>query len=123
MNKNPDTDNVLTIADRLPKLSERETRFAVCEDNLEWARQLLASLLGKVHQSNGIYLQRVSESQVRCVGLVDHYHAWETLSSMQATLDAVGASLELEHTILIPYTEEEEETVNSREAPTGMEVV
>jgi len=126
MNKitNSDTNNDgRTIADRLPKLSEKETRTALLEDNLEWARELLTSLLGKVHQSNGVYLQRVSESEVRIVGLVDHYHAWETLSSMKATLSAEGASMQMEpYTILIPYTEEEE-SVDSHEEPTGMEIV
>ena len=123
-NSDSDNDNPTSITDRLPNLSEKETRIALLEDNLEWARQLLASLLGKVHQSNGVYLQRVSESEVRCVGLVDHYHAWESLSSMKATLSAEGASMQMEpYTILIPYTEEEEESVDSHEEPTGMEIV
>ena len=122
-NSDSDNDNPTSITDRLPSLSEKETRIALLEDNLEWARQLLASLLGKVHQSNGVYLQRVSESEVRCVGLVDHYHAWESLSSMKATLSAEGASMQMEpYTILIPYTEEEE-SVDSHEEPTGMEIV
>ena len=111
------------LAERLPKLSVKETRIALLEDNLEWARQLLASLLGKVHQSNGVYLQRVSDSEVRCVGLVDHYHAWESLSSMNATLSAEGASLQMEpYTVLIPYTEEEE-SPDSSEDSIGMEIV
>ena len=123
-NSDSDNDSPTSITDRLPSLSEKETRIALLEDNLEWARQLLASLLGKVHQSNGVYLQRVSESEVRCVGLVDHYHAWESLSSMKATLSAEGASMQMEpYTILIPYTEEEEESVDSHEEPTGMEIV
>ena len=123
-NSDSDNDNPTSITDRLPSLSEKETRIALLEDNLEWARQLLASLIGKVHQSNGVYLQRVSESEVRCVGLVDHYHAWESLSSMKATLSAEGASMQMEpYTILIPYTEEEEESVDSHEEPTGMEIV
>ena len=58
------------------------------------------------------------------MGLVDHYHAWESLSSMKATLSAEGASMQMEpYTILIPYTEEEEESVDSHEEPTGMEIV
>ena len=123
-NSDSDNDNPTSITDRLPSLSEKETRIAHLEDNLEWARQLLASLLGKVHQSNGVYLQRVSESEVRCVGLVDHYHAWESLSSMKATLSAEGASLQMEpYTVLIPYTEEEEESPDSSEDSIGMEIV
>ena len=76
-----------SIVDRLPILDQHEMRTALCEQNIQWARELMASPRGKVHTLNqGVYLQRVSDDSVRCVGIVDHRQALDFIASMRATL-------------------------------------
>ena len=120
MNKEKKTSEE-SIVDRLPILDQHEMRTALSEHNIHWARELMASPRGKIHLLNhGVYLQRVSDESVRCVGIVDHRQALDLIASMRATLAEENVDIQFEpYTVLIPFEDVAIESSDSEDAPTG----
>ena len=118
-------DDSTTVAERLPKLSEKETRIALSENNIEWVKEFMETYLqGKIHLNNGVYLQRISIETVRCVGIVDHPQAFELLSSMNATFCSEGVSVQIDpYAVVIPYIDDDEKSPEPNEDTIGMETV
>jgi hypothetical protein len=107
------TSQTISIADRLPELSNEAFVDASEEDSVEWAQGMLQHYSpGSIHEmpSSGITLQIISEDTARCISIYDHGYCLFMLRMMIQTFEHAGLTLEVDpHTVLRPYEAPEEQ--------------
>ena len=107
------TSQTISIADRLPELSNKAIQDASQEDSVEWAQGMLGHYSpGSIHEmpDHGITLQIISEDTARCISIFDHGHCLFMLRMVIQTFEHAGLTLELDpHTVLRPYEAPEEQ--------------
>jgi len=107
------TSQTISIADRLPELSNEAIQDASQGDSVEWAQGMLQHYSpGSIHEmpDYGITLQIISEDTARCISIYDHGHCLFMLRLMIQTFEHAGLTLELDpHTVLRPYEAPEEQ--------------
>ena len=118
------TNEMSTVADRLPPLDEEEMQWATSHHYRQYAHGFMAD--HKDGQATffhklGVNFQRVDETMVRCVSVVDHPFCFTRLASMKVTFESAGIEVQLDpYTVVIPYEEPPEE--EPQEEVVGVEV-
>ena len=104
--------NTVMVSARLPDLNKENQEFATTKAKLRWVEGWMAWYLpGNIQnmQDDGIILQKVDDTTVRCVSVVDHPFCYLSLSLVSASFECVGVSLEVDpFTIVTPYTQPED---------------
>ena len=107
------TSSTISIADRLPELSNEAIEDASQEDSVEWAQGMLEHYSpGSIHEmpDYGITLQIISEDTARCISIFDHGYCLFMLHLVITTFKQAGLTLEVDpHTVLRPYEAPEEQ--------------
>ena len=107
------TSPLVSIADRLPELSNEAIQDASQDDSVEWAQGMLEHYQpGAIHEmpDYGITLQIVSEDTARCISVYDHGYCMFMLHMVITTFKQAGLTLEVDpHTVLRPYEASEEQ--------------
>jgi hypothetical protein len=63
-------------------------------------------------KSCGVHLQRVNETESRCVALVDHPYCYATLAMMTLSFEKAGIDLQVDpYAVVMPYEPRDEEEV------------
>ena len=112
------------VAERLPELDEVDAINAVSHQQLSWAHGFMDNHKdGQTYflKDCGVHLQRVNETESRCVAIVDHSYCYASLAMMALSFEKAGIGLQVDpYTVVIPYEPRDE-----KEAPhetTGVEV-
>ena len=117
--------NEKPVAERLPKLDEECTSVALSHQQLAWCHGFMDNHKeGQTFymSSLGIHLQRVNETGVRCIAIVDHPLCYETLAILWRSFERSGIVLQVDpYTVTIPYEPREEQ--EHIEDAAGVEVV
>lgn len=104
--------NAATVSVRLPELNKEDKEFATTQEKLEWVEFWMSWYMpGQLQtmEDGGIILQKVDDSTVRCVSVVDHPFCYLTLSLVSTSFERRGVSLEIDpYTIVTPYTPPED---------------
>ena len=112
-----------TIAERLPELDEGDAINAVSHQQLSWAHGFMDNHKdGQTYflKDCGVHLQRVNETESRCVAIVDHSYCYASLAMMALSFEKAGIDLQVDpYTVVIPYEPRSEEEVPHE---TGVEV-
>jgi len=107
------TSPLVSIADRLPELSNEAIQDASQDDSVEWAQGMLEHYQpGAIHEmpDYGITLQIVSEDTARCISVYDHGYCMFMLHMAIITFKQADLTLELDpYTVLRPYEVPEQE--------------
>ena len=124
---NSSTTTNETVADRLPEMNEEDISFAKSHQQLAWCHGFMDNHSnGHTYymKDHGIHLQRVSESESRCVAIVDHPYCYATLAWLEISFEKAGITLQVDpYAVVIPYDPpEEEDERESEDEGTGMEV-
>ena len=119
------TDKV--VCDRLPKLEKVWDEHAKSHEMLSWAHQfMLDHKYGQVKFLNnvGVNLQKVNDSTVRCIAVVDHPDCFVGLSCLKSTFETAEIEIEIDpYALVIPYTPKDEEgSCEVVEVAPGLEV-
>ena len=115
------------VNSRMPTLSEEDLAWVGEHERRQWAHGWMAGLVdGQVHWfgSDGILMQKVDESTIRILSMMDHEWCFRGVAYMRATFEAVSVEVQLDpYTVLMPYeeTSEAEQVKLSGESP-GVEV-
>lgn len=124
MKKYDDTpiNKVKPIADRLPNLDEEDENLALSHQQLAWCHGFMDNHKdGQTFwmKSHGIHLQRVNETDARCIAIVDHPLCYEALAILWRSFERSGIVLQVDpYTVTIPPEPRKEQVV---EEP-GLEV-
>jgi len=61
-------------------------------------------------ESHGVHLQRVNETESRCVAIVDHTYCYATLALLVISFEKAGINLQVDpYTVVTPYEPRDEE--------------
>ena len=117
--------NEKPVAERLPNLDEEGASVALSHQQLAWCHGFMdnhkdgQTLYMKSH---GIHLQRVNETDARCIAIVDHPLCYEALAILWRSFERAGIVLQVDpYTVTIPHEPQEEEEATEEAA--GVEVV
>ena len=123
--KGKENDNEITmnVAERLPELDEEEVSMALSHQQLAWCHGFMNNHKdGQMFylESCGVHLQRVNETESRCVALVDHPYCYATLAMMTLSFEKAGIDLQVDpYTVVITHEPRDEKEVPHE---TGVEV-
>ena len=123
--KGKENENEITmnVAERLPELDEEEVSMALSHQQLAWCHGFMNNHKdGQMFylESCGVHLQRVNETESRCVALVDHPYCYATLAMMALSFEKAGIDLQVDpYTVVIPHEPRDEKEVPHE---TGVEV-
>jgi len=96
-----------TVSVRLPELNKEDKEFAITQAKLDWVQNWMSWYMpGELQrmEDGGIILQKVDDSTVRCVSVVDHPFCYMSLALVSASFERRGVSLEVDpYTIVTPY--------------------
>ena len=113
----------MNVAERLPELDEEEVSMALSHQQLAWCHGFMNNHKdGQMFylESCGVHLQRVNETESRCVALVDHPYCYATLAMMTLSFEKAGIDLQVDpYTVVIPHEPRDEKEVPHE---TGVEV-
>ena len=113
----------MNVAERLPELDEEEVSMALSHQQLAWCHGFMNNHKdGQMFylESCGVHLQRVNETESRCVALVDHPYCYATLAMMALSFEKAGIDLQVDpYTVVIPHEPRDEKEVPHE---TGVEV-
>ena len=116
--------NEKPVAERLPNLDEEDVSIALSHQQLAWCHGFMDNYKdGQTlyMKSHGIHLQRVNETDARCIAIVDHPLCYEALAILWRSFERSGIVLQVDpYTVTIPHEPQEEEEV--REESAGVEV-
>ena len=105
----------MNVAERLPELDEEEVSMALSHQQLAWCHGFMDNHKdGQMFylESCGVHLQRVNETESRCVALVDHPYCYATLAMMALSFEKAGIDLQVDpYAVVIPYEPRGEEEV------------
>ena len=115
------------VNSRMPTLCEEDLAWVNDHERRRWAHGWMAGLVdGQVHWfgSDGIMMQKVNDTTIRIISVVDHEFSLRGVAFMRATFEAVDVDVQLDpYTVLMPYVEPAEaEQVDAPGEPLGMEV-
>ena len=117
--------NEKPVAERLPNLDEEGASVALSHQQLAWCHGFMDNYKdGQTFymKSHGIHLQRVNETDARCIAIVDHPLCYEALAILWRSFERSGIVLQVDpYTVTIPHEPQEEE--EATEKTTGVEVV
>jgi hypothetical protein len=117
-----------SVADLLPELSEKHQELAATEESIAWVWGLLGNYRpGDIHDTgDGVMLQKVTFDTARCIRVFDHPVPMYELSMLQSLFDNAKATLEIGScTVLTPVPKEVLEEMESNEkaiVPNGKKV-
>lgn len=125
MKKLDETETIgKTVIERLPELSEVDANNAVGHTNLAWAHGFMKNHVdGQTHftKSVGMHLQKVNDSIVRCIAIVDHPYCFDGLAMAKISFEKAGIEFQIDpFTVIIPYEPMEMEEVVDEP---GLEVI
>ena len=110
------------VAERLPNLDEEDVSVALSHQQLAWCHGFMDNYKdGQTFymKSHGIHLQRVNETDARCIAIVDHPLCYEALAILWRSFERAGIVLQVDpYTVTIPPEPRKEQVV---EEP-GLEV-
>ena len=113
----------MNVVERLPELDEEEVSMALSHQQLAWCHGFMDNHKdGQMFylESCGVHLQRVNETESRCVALVDHPYCYATLAMMTLSFEKAGIDLQIDpYTVVIPHEPRDEKEVPHE---TGVEV-
>ena len=113
-----------TVIESLPELSEVDANNAVGHTNLAWAHGFMKNHVdGQTHftKSVGMHLQKVNDSIVRCIAIVDHPYCFDGLAMAKISFEKAGIEFQIDpFTVIIPYEPMEMEEVVDEP---GLEVI
>ena len=113
-----------TVIERLPELSEVDANNAVGHTNLAWVHGFMKNHVdGQTHftKSVGMHLQKVNDSIVRCIAIVDHPYCFDGLAMAKISFEKAGIEFQIDpFTVIIPYEPMEMEEVVDEP---GLEVI
>ena len=116
--------NEKPVAERLPNLDEEDVSVALSHQQLAWCHGFMDNHKdGQTFymKSHGIHLQRVNETDARCIAIVDHPLCYEALAILWRSFERSGIVLQVDpYTVTIPHEPQEEE--EAREEAAGVEV-
>ena len=116
--------NEKPVAERLPNLDEEDVSVALSHQQLAWCHGFMDNYKdGQTFymKSHGIHLQRVNETDARCIAIVDHPLCYEALAILWRSFERAGIVLQVDpYTVTIPHEPQEEE--EAREEAAGVEV-
>ena len=116
------------VACRLPELDEEGVSMALSHQQLAWCHGFMDNHKdGQMFyiESCGVHLQRVNETESRCVAIVDHSYCYAALAMMALSFEKAGIDLQVDpYTVVMPYEPRDEKEVDEEEDPheTGVEV-
>ena len=95
-------NQVATLADRLPELSEVQRKQAQDPKMKSWAIETVSLGAGYIWDApdTGIALQVYNDSTIRLLTVVDHEYFIESVSYLKATLDSVGIHLDMSRVVM-----------------------
>ena len=95
-------NQVATLADRLPELSEDQRKQAQDPKMKSWAIETVSLGAGYIWDApdTGIALQVYNDSTIRLLTVVDHEYFIESVSYLKATLDSVGIHLDMSRVVM-----------------------
>lgn len=115
MKKYDDTkiNAIPTVAERLPELDEEAVGTAQSHHQLAWCHGFMDNHKdGQMlyMDSHGVHLQRVNETESRCVAIVDHTYCYTTLAMLVISFEKAGVNLQIDpYTVVTPYEPRDEE--------------
>ena len=116
--------NEKPVAERLPNLDEEDVSVALSHQQLAWCHGFMDNYKDGqpfYMKSHGIHLQRVNETDARCIAIVDHPLCYEDLAILWRSFERSGIVLQVDpYTVTIPHEPQEEE--EAREEAAGVEV-
>jgi len=119
------TNAIPRVTDRLPNLDEEDASVALSHQQLAWCHGFMDNHKdGQTFymKSHGIHLQRVNETDARCIAIVDHPLCYEALAILWRSFERSGIVLQVDpYTVTIPHEPREEEEATEEAA--GVEVV
>jgi hypothetical protein len=117
--------NEKPVAERLPNLDEEDVRSALSHQQLAWCHGFMDHYKdGQTFymKEHGIHLQRVNETDARCIAIVDHPLCYEALAILWRSFERSGIVLQVDpYTVTIPH--EPREKQEHIEEAAGVEVV
>ena len=117
--------NEKPVAERLPNLDEEGASVALSHQQLAWCHGFMDNYKdGQTFymKSHGIHLQRVNETDTRCIAIVDHPLCYEALAILWRSFERSGIVLQVDpYTVTIPH--EPREKQEHIEEAAGVEVV
>ena len=117
--------NEKPVAERLPNLDEEDVSVALSHQQLAWCHGFMDNYKdGQTFymKSHGIHLQRVNETDARCIAIVDHPLCYEALAILWRSFERSGIVLQVDpYTVTIPH--EPREKQEHIEEAAGVEVV
>ena len=117
--------NEKPVAERLPNLDEEDVSVALSHQQLAWCHGFMDNHKdGQTFymKSHGIHLQRVNETDARCIAIVDHPLCYEALAILWRSFERAGIVLQVDpYTVTILHEPQEEEEATEEAA--GVEVV
>ena len=123
--KGEENENEITmnVVERLPELDEEGVGIALSHQQLAWCHGFMDNHKdGQMFYMEwcGVHLQRVNETESRCVAIVDHSYCYASLAMMALSFEKAGIDLQVDpYTVVIPYEPRSEEEVPHE---TGVEV-
>ena len=112
------------VAERLPNLDEEDVSVALSHQQLAWCHGFMDNYKdGQTFymKSHGIHLQRVNETDARCIAIVDHPLCYEALAILWRSFERSGIVLQVDpYTVTIPH--EPREKQEHLEEAAGVEV-
>ena len=114
----------MNVTERLPNLDEEDANFSLSHQQLAWCHGFMDNYKdGQTFymKSHGIHLQRVNETDARCIAIVDHPLCYEALAILWRSFERSGIVLQVDpYTVVIPHEPRDEKEVPHE---TGVEVV
>ena len=117
--------NEKPVAERLPTLDEEDVSVALSHQQLAWCHGFMDNYKdGQTFymKSHGIHLQRVNETDARCIAIINNPLCYEALAILWRSFERAGIVLQVDpYTVTIPHEPQEEEEATEEAA--GVEVV
>ena len=119
------------IERRLPALNSEDTANASGPEGKLWALNFLLNLkiglVNSIRSTEGIQFQKVDESVIRIVSILDFSEVWNLLAMMLKSFSGAGVEVQLTHAIIIEMDDdvdysEDRHTYDDVDSP-GMEGV
>ena len=110
-----------SVADLLPKLSDKHQELTATEESIAWVWGLLGNYRpGDIHDTgDGVKLQKVTFDTARCIRVFDHPGPMYELSMLQSLFDNAKANLEIGLcTVITPVSEDAGEEMNAKSQAT-----
>ena len=98
MNNNDKTTQT-PVADKLPKLNEKDQKMAESHDVIGWAFSLMGTYApGDIHfdKETLLTIQKIDINTLRCLRLYDDAQSWWTLAMFKANFKAAGIEFQID---------------------------